>query len=311
MHLTRFARTLSARLVAVALVGAWSLPATAQGAQRAPTDDGPPIEHAQGQPPAGGFGRRDDPNARERGFGANRYDHGDGAQRRGGFGRSEDGWAGSGRGGSGRGGSGRDGSGRNGFASGASGSDGDFDFYVLALSWSASFCESGGAQKGRRQCAPGAAHGFVLHGLWPQYERGHPSDCAADRPLSRAVIDAHPGLFPDEGLARYQWRKHGTCSGKGPSAYFADVRRARDMVRVPEQFAAPRQEARLAPIDVLRAFQDANPRLRPGMAAVGCQRGLLQEVRVCLSRDLRDFRPCPEVVRLSCRARDIRVPAPR
>ena len=52
---------------------------------------------------------------------------------------------------------------------------GDFDFYVLALSWSSGFCELGGAEKARKQCAPGAGLGFVVHGLWPQFDRGFPS----------------------------------------------------------------------------------------------------------------------------------------
>lgn len=193
----------------------------------------------------------------------------------------------------------------------AGGTGGQFDFYVLALSWSAGFCELGGAQKARRQCAEGSGAGFVVHGLWPQYERGFPSDCGAfDQPIPRNALEQTHGLFPDEGLARYEWRKHGTCSGKGPSEYFADVRRAREDVRIPDPFKTMRGDMRVAPMDILRAFQEANPRLRPGMAAVGCKAGVLQEVRVCFSKDLRDFRPCPEVARQSCRAREIRVPAP-
>jgi len=43
------------------------------------------------------------------------------------------------------------------------------------------------------------------------------------------------------------------------------------------------------------------------MASVTCAKGYLQEVRVCLSRDLREFRPCPEVTRNSCRIPSIKV----
>jgi ribonuclease T2 len=185
---------------------------------------------------------------------------------------------------------------------------GDFDFYVLSLSWSSSFCALEGAEKGREQCAPGAGHGFVLHGLWPQYERGFPSFCDADRTPPRAAMEQARGLFPSEGLARHQWRKHGTCTGRAPSEYFADTRRAREMVTIPDQFQAPRSALKLDPMDVQRAFLAANRTLRPGMMAVTCQRGLLEEVRVCLSKDLREFHPCPDVVRRSCRARDITAP---
>lgn len=188
---------------------------------------------------------------------------------------------------------------------------GDFDFYVLSLSWSSGFCATGGAEKNRRQCAPGVGLGFVVHGLWPQYERGFPSDCGpAGRFPSRIALEQANGVFPDEGLARYEWRKHGTCSGKSPSDYFADVRRARDAVVVPPQFKTARGDQTWNPIDVLRAFESANPRLRPGMSAVGCRQGVLQEVRICFSKDLRDFRPCPEVARATCRTRELTVPAP-
>jgi ribonuclease T2 len=185
---------------------------------------------------------------------------------------------------------------------------GAFDFYVLALSWSPGFCEiDGGA---RAQCEPGEGHGFVVHGLWPQNEQGYPSDCAGPRAPSRIALEKAKGLFPDEGLARYEWRKHGTCSGKSPSDYFADVARAREGVAIPPPLAAPSRDQSYAPIDVERAFIAANPRLRPGMMAVGCRRGLLEDVKICFSKDLREFRACPEVVRRSCRAREISVPAP-
>ena len=186
---------------------------------------------------------------------------------------------------------------------------GDFDFYVLSLSWSSGFCATGGAEKGKSQCERGAGLGFVVHGLWPQYERGFPSDCGGGQPSSIALEQAR-GLFPDMGLARYEWRKHGTCSGKSPAEYFGDVRRARDMIVVPPQFAHARGDRSISPQDIQRAFESANARLRPGMSAVGCRQGVLQEVRFCMSKDLRDFRPCPEVARSSCRTREIDVPGP-
>ena len=186
---------------------------------------------------------------------------------------------------------------------------GQFDFYVFALSWSASFCALEGAQKGREQCAPGAANGFVVHGLWPQNERGFPSNCEAGaRNPPRAAMDLAREIYPEEGLARHQWRKHGTCSGRAPSEYFAEVARARDKIVIPAEFKTPGKAQSFAPMDVQRAFMAANRGLRPGMMAVTCQRGLLQEVRVCLSKDLREFQPCPEVARQACRAREISAP---
>lgn len=185
---------------------------------------------------------------------------------------------------------------------------GHFDFYVLALSWSPSFCALEGREKGRAQC-DGPAKGFVLHGLWPQYERGFPSGC--DHPFRNApnsLIRDIRGLYPEDGLARHQWRKHGTCSGQSPSGYFADVKRAVARVSIPESFDEAREGGRVRPRDIERKFIAANRGLRPGMIAATCARGLLREVRVCMSRDLREFRACPDVVRSGCRAQEVTAP---
>jgi ribonuclease T2 len=185
---------------------------------------------------------------------------------------------------------------------------GDFDFYVLALSWSPGFCDSVGGS--HDQCEPGKDLGFVVHGLWPQYERGFPSECAGPRTPSRLALERAAGVFPDERLARYEWRKHGVCSGRSPTDYFADVARAREAVTVPAPFSRPTRDQTFTPIDIERAFYDANPRLRPGMMAVSCRRNVFEEVRICFTKDLREFRACPEVVRRGCRQRELSVPAP-
>lgn len=192
------------------------------------------------------------------------------------------------------------------------GTPGEFDFYVLALSWSPGFCEIEGDRRNREQCAPGANLGFVVHGLWPQYERGFPSDCGpSGRSPTRMAMDQAVGLFPSEGLARYQWRKHGTCSGSSPADYFADVRRARERVKIPPALAAVDNDRSWTTLDLERAFVDANPGLRTDMMSVSCRRGVLEEVRICFSKDLRGFRSCGEVDRSGCRARDFRVNAIR
>lgn len=185
---------------------------------------------------------------------------------------------------------------------------GAFDFYVLALSWSPGFCETGGAEKGRAQCAAGARLGFVVHGLWPQYETGYPTECGpAGRTPSRLALDEAKGLFPDEGLARHAWRRHGTCSGKSPSDYFADVRKARALVTLPAGFDTPSEAQRWTPIDLERAFAAANPGLRTDMMSVVCRRGVFQEIRLCLSKDLRVFQTCPQVDRGGCRGGSLTV----
>jgi ribonuclease T2 len=186
-----------------------------------------------------------------------------------------------------------------------------FDSYVFALSWSPGFCAVEGQDKGREQCASGSGVRFVVHGLWPQQGGGSAIDCpAGQRPIPRQTLDAGRDLFQSEGLARYQWRKHGGCTGLAPSAWLDDVRRAHAGVIVPAAFANLQSELHLEPEDILRQFREAYPRLHPGMAAIACPRNIFQEIRICMCRDLRDFVPCPQVVQQSCRARAISVRAP-
>ncbi|WP_441969694.1 ribonuclease T2 family protein [Microvirga sp. 2MCAF38] len=189
---------------------------------------------------------------------------------------------------------------------------GEFDFYVLALSWSPGFCELSGDAKRRDQCASGSGLSFVVHGLWPQNEQDYPVFCEpSGRFVPRMALDEAQGVYPDEGLARYEWRKHGTCSGLSPSAYFRLVREARDKIRIPESFLKLSTETKTMPIEIERAFVEANPGLRTDMIAVSCKRRMLEEVRICLDRDLRQFRQCPAIDRNGCRAGDVLIPALR
>lgn len=189
---------------------------------------------------------------------------------------------------------------------------GRFDFYVLSLSWSATYCDLVGKRRGNAQCEMGKNPGFVVHGLWPQFERGYPAFCTpGGRNPSRNAMDVGERVFPDAGLARHEWQKHGTCSGESPAGYFTAAGAARARISVPKQLAAPERETRMSVVEIERAFALANPGLRPDMMAITCKRGMLEEVRICMTRDLRGFRPCEEVSRDSCRVRDVAVPAAR
>ena len=63
---------------------------------------------------------------------------------------------------------------------------GQFDFYVLSLSWSPSFCDAvteRSADSAARQPECGdKPFAFIVHGLWPQYERGFPEFCQNPAP---------------------------------------------------------------------------------------------------------------------------------
>ena len=187
---------------------------------------------------------------------------------------------------------------------------GDFDFYVLALSWSPGFCETTGDKRGSSQCETGRKLGFVTHGLWPQNEHGYPTNCGGGRGLPAPVMDEAKRVYPEGGLARHEWRMHGTCSGLPPADYVKAVAAARAKVTVPDPLLGMEREGQTTPQNLERAFVTANAGLRPDMMAVTCARGVLQDVRICLEKDLSGFRRCPDVDRSACRFGPIRIPAP-
>lgn len=167
---------------------------------------------------------------------------------------------------------------------------GTFDYYSLVLSWSPTHCESPDGADDAGQCArrDERRYAFVLHGLWPQYARGYPEDCPArTRYVPDRVIDAMRDVMPSKGLIIHEYRKHGTCSGLSPEAYYAMARRLYEEIRIPEAFRNPAETQTLAPGDVVQAFVAANPKLEAGMIAVGCggRGSLLREVRICFSKD--------------------------
>lgn len=187
---------------------------------------------------------------------------------------------------------------------------GRFDFYVLSLSWAPTYCDPEGQERGDVQCRPGRRYGFVVHGLWPQYERGYPQECPSDQALRETDVSAFSDLMPARGLVRHEWRKHGTCSGLAPAAYFDLMRAARQAVQIPAAFQRPDNYVMLSANDVEAAFVRANPGLRPGGVAIICDGRRLREVRVCLTRDL-GFRACEEVDRRGCRAEKLVLPPVR
>jgi ribonuclease T2 len=188
---------------------------------------------------------------------------------------------------------------------------GKFDFYVLSLSWSPSFCDAGsGRAQEQPECGP-RAYSFVVHGLWPQYERGFPRSCQVPPPrLPREIASSMLDLMPAPRLVYHEWDEHGTCSGLSAAAYFKTVRDARSLVNIPAQYSDLQSALTVNPNDVRNEFIKANPKLTSGAIAVDCDKQRLREVRVCLDKDL-GFRECPEVVRQTCRRDQIIMPPVR
>ena len=185
---------------------------------------------------------------------------------------------------------------------------GDFDFYVLTLSWSPGFCDTGGADKSREQCAVGAGEGFVVHGLWPENsDRPYPSDCSDPGYIPGDALRETHGLYPAEGLARYEYRKHGTCTGLSPENYFHAVKYARERLKVPEMLRAPHDALNLAPRDIESALIAANPALTTANFALTCGHGELIDLRVCVAKTLDSYVDCPKIARHSCHSSAIKV----
>jgi ribonuclease T2 len=189
---------------------------------------------------------------------------------------------------------------------------GEFDFWVLSLSWSPSFCEdAAGSRSSRQQCAGPRPYSFVVHGFWPQHEKGWPESCYKTRQnLPRTMADKMLDLMPSRQLVYQQWDKHGTCSGLGQQGYFDKLRLARAVVKIPPAFVGIDKDLVTSPEAMEQAFIAENPGLAPDMIAVTCQRRLLREVRICLDKDLK-FRACPEVDGRACRSRTVVMPPER
>lgn len=180
------------------------------------------------------------------------------------------------------------------------------------MSWSPTYCMSDEGRGNRSQCGLSRRYGLVVHGLWPQYERGYPQFCSSDHSdrvpesLGRRFFDIMPGM----GLVGHQWRKHGTCSGLNQEQYLQTTREAFETIRVPAQLRDARSAKQLGTDEIEELFTAANPGLERGGIAVTCEDGRLDEIRICLTTDLK-FRTCHEVDNDRCRAPTLNVPATR
>jgi ribonuclease T2 len=168
---------------------------------------------------------------------------------------------------------------------------GQFDYFALVLSWSPTHCgEVQSRGRDDTQCNPrsGRPYSFVLHGLWPQYERRWPQDCKVansyvPEPLLREMLD----IMPARPLVIHEYKKHGTCSGLTAEEYFHLARQLFLSIKIPERFQNPAQPQTVSPQEVVEEFVRANPKLKPEDVAVACQNrpgNRLQEIHICLDR---------------------------
>jgi ribonuclease T2 len=199
-------------------------------------------------------------------------------------------------------------------AEGGGDTPGDFDYYVLALSWSPTYCaQPESAERAPLQCASDRPFAFIVHGLWPQHERGWPRSCApGDRgaDVPEALKDDMLDLMPSPALIENQWDRHGTCTGQSQEAYFTATRRFREAIVIPQEFTRLTEPLRITGQAVEDAFLAANSDLSGDGVAVVCNRGRLREVRICLTKGGAP-RACGGDVRDTCGEEAVTMPPVR
>lgn len=177
----------------------------------------------------------------------------------------------------------------------------------MSLSWSPGFCATPAGRGDDLQCGEQRHYGFVLHGLWPQYEqKGWPESCTTET-LDDATVQGMLNIMPSPSLIQHEWQKHGTCSGLEPKEYFEEATEAFHSVHIPARYQAPQRTVMVSPDQLLQDFAAANPKFGPRGFVVLCSRNgrYLEEVRGCLDQDL-DGRACnQEVLRDECRSDQI------
>ncbi|MDO1581723.1 ribonuclease T2 [Rhizobium oryzicola] len=200
----------------------------------------------------------------------------------------------------------------------ADGTAGQFDYYVLALSWSPTFCLNGkNVSPTDEQCGLDKHYAFIVHGLWPQYAKadanGHywPQDCKVSQPrdVAATVREQVLPIMPSSKLIEHEWDKHGTCSGLSQADYFNTVQAAYKAITVPEAYQQVKAIQKTDAAKLEKAFLDVNAGLEADGISLQCNKRSLQEVRICLSKDLK-FLACPGMRDRGCNG-ELTLPAKR
>jgi ribonuclease T2 len=186
---------------------------------------------------------------------------------------------------------------------------GQFDYYVLALSWSPSYCAGEAGQNDHQQCAPGRRFAFVVHGLWPQHNEGWPEYCRTREGwIPQPVIDGIIDVMPSKKLIIHEWKKHGTCSGLSQKDYFNTVKEFFGQVRIPARYLSPQAPVMVAPGQLVGDFVKTNKGLTADMLSVQCgnarDQARLSELRVCVNKE-GSFIACGLNETRQCRAKTL------
>jgi ribonuclease T2 len=188
-------------------------------------------------------------------------------------------------------------------------------YYVLALSWSPTYCGTNVGRNDLQQCGRGRRYAFVAHGLWPQYDQGWPEFCdTREGWVSEENIKEMLPIMPSRKLVIHQWKKHGSCSGLEQAAYFDLTQELFEKVRIPARYLSPNEAVVVTPGEIVNDFIKTNKNLRPEMISVQCsgrgERARLTELRICFDLD-GAFSVCGQNERRQCNAGSIMLPPVR
>ena len=178
---------------------------------------------------------------------------------------------------------------------------GQFDYYLLTLSWAPEYCHG---HPNSPEC-DGSHRGFVVHGLWPQFQNGRwPSDCSSAPGLAdpSTMLD----IMPDPRLIAHEWQKHGTCTGLTANQYFGVVRSAYASIKIPRSLINPARTTQRGATEIKQLFASANPGISADGMAIRCHNRYLAGVEFCLGKSLRPV-SCQGV--RDCDQPSIRIPA--
>jgi ribonuclease T2 len=187
---------------------------------------------------------------------------------------------------------------------------GEFDYYLLTLSIAPSFCALSPSNRAKQECQELTEPEFqqtplTVHGLWPNRVgvsvNRQPQDCAGPS-LGSLPQDVQAELrryMPGgPGLERYEWRKHGACSGLAPDAYFSTVVQLAQHANETIGAALHEHDMLGHELRIAELISEVG-RWDPALASaiiVDCKfprgggRALVDEIRVVLSKD---FTPMP------------------
>jgi len=175
--------------------------------------------------------------------------------------------------------------------------------YVLALTWQSAFCQH---HAGRAECRTQTeydynAKNFSLHGLWPQNEEYcyvKKTNQQKDKrrkwsklpllPLRKSTRKRLEKMMPgtQSYLQRHEWVKHGSCDKRTPDKYYTlalNLLQQLNDSSVQTLFA--RNIGRTVGVQQLqRAMNQSFGKEAGRSVSMRCNRGLIQEIRIALTR---------------------------